>query len=602
MGQKRKSHSVIIQEISLAEQLFAAPVIDLSPTQEHAMYLYMLGFNVFPTPYLQKGGWPWKRLQFTRLSVEDIYPLFSGRVNTAVMMGRTSGNLFVIDCETKKIFAEMERQLQNAHIPIWAVRSGGRKGGGHFYLRCQEGEIANIRAGERDGYEIRGNRMYVLAPLSVHPDGGIYNWYKREGHEPPIVRLEQLVWLSLSLATDKNAGREPEPFAELAKSTRDFIAIGAAEGERNDRLFAAACDLHGNFYTHFTAMQLLMPIARKTGLSDREAKDTINSAYSKRRLPAKVRANPQTTVKPHEKALAWIQTQPWKGKAGQTDRAVLIACCQRATSANPSGVFRASTREVAELAQVTHKTALTSLKRLTQKGLLISAGLAPDSGAGLYRLGSKTQLVDENFYRIYTTNCYPVGTVGIGVNAIKNDAFEEGALGKRARGLYEAMLGLGGPVRGKELAELADISQPHVYHILQKLGAYGLVQHIKGTGGGYVAVRVPDEYFPEQVARKAGTLGKGEARRRLHQWQRMERAAEPLYKARWPERMSQHQEAPKEVKKPKKKLAQQVREPEAEPKGWECGNCGQIWHMPGLTPPFVCDYCQDATTWKPLKC
>lgn len=547
MGQKRKSHSVITQEISLAERLFSAPVMDLSPTQEHAMYLYQLGFNVFPTPYLQKGGWPWKRLQFTRLSVEDLYPLFSGRVNTAVMMGRTSGNLFVIDCETKKIFAEMERQLQNVHIPIWAVRSGGRKEGGHFYLRCKEGEVANIRAGERDGYEIRGNRVYVLSPLSVHPDGGIYNWYKREGHEPPVVSLEQLVWLSLSLATDKNAGREPEPFAELAKSTRDFIAIGAAEGERNDRLFSAACDLHGNCHTHFTAMQLLMPIARKTGLSDREAKDTINSAYSKRRLPAKVRANPQTTVKPHQKALAWIQTQPWKGKAGQTDRAVLIACCQRATSANPSGIFRVSTREVAELAQVTHKTALTSLKRLIQKGFLISAGQAPDSGAGLYRLGSKTQQVDEKFLRIYTTNCYPVGTVGIDVNSQKNDAFEEGALGKTARLVYEAMVGLVEPARGKALAGLTGLSQDQVYRALRKLVGYGLTSRVQGTGGGYVLVPVSDEYLAEVIASRAGTLGKGEKRRNLHQRQRMERAAEPLYRVRWPERMSQTPASPKEA-------------------------------------------------------
>lgn len=602
MGQKRKSHSVITQEISLAEQLFAAPVIDLSPTQEHAMYLYHLGFNVFPTPYLQKGGWPWKRLQFTRLNVEDLYPLFSGRVNTAVMMGRTSGNLFVIDCETKKIFAEMERKLEASHIPIWAVRSGGRKGGGHFYLRCKEGEVANIRAGERDGYEIRGNRGYVLAPISVHPDGGRYDWYKREGHEPPIVSLDQLVWLSLSLATDKNAGREPEPFGELAKSTRDFIAIGAAEGERNDRLFSAACDLQGNFYTHFTAMQLLMPIARKIGLSDREAKDTINSAYSRQRLPAKVRANPQTTIKPHQKALAWIQTQTWKGKAGQTDRAVLMACCQRASSANPSGIFRASTREVAELAQVTQKTAFASLRRLVQQGLLICVGHAPDSGAGLYRLGSKTQQVDEKFLRIYVTNCYPVGRVGIEVNSQKNDAFEEGALGKVARLVYEALEGLVAPARGKELATLTGLSQDQVYRALRKLAEYGLTRRIKGVGGGYVVVSVSDEYLVEAVAAKAGTLGKGEERRKLHQRQRMERAAEPLYKARWPERMSQNQELPKKQRKPQQKPAEHVQKVEIEAKGWECGNCGQIWHMPGLTPPFVCDYCQDATTWKPLKC
>ena len=89
------------------------------------MSLYLLGLNVLPVPYGKKGGWPWRMMQYTRLNPEDIYPLFGGECNLAVMTGRTSSNLFVIDCETKTTFASHEKQLRKAGIPIWAVRSGG---------------------------------------------------------------------------------------------------------------------------------------------------------------------------------------------------------------------------------------------------------------------------------------------------------------------------------------------------------------------------------------------------------------------------------------------------------------------------------------------
>jgi hypothetical protein len=35
---------------------------------------------------------------------------------------------------------------------------------------------------------------------------------------------------------------------------------------------------------------------------------------------------------------------------------------------------------------------------------------------------------------------------------------------------------------------------------------------------------------------------------------------------------------------------------------WYCAICGQVWGVPGIEgePPLVCDFCNDATTWRPL--
>lgn len=370
-----------------AEQILSAPTLQLSYIQETAMNLYTLGFNVFPVPYGKKAGWPWRMLQYTRLNPEDIYPLFRDRCNLAVMTGRTSGNLFVVDCETKATFEAHLQMLKEAHIPIFAVRSGGGRGGGHLYLRCSDGEVKGVKAGERKDYEVRGNRCYVLAPPSLHPTSRqLYQWYERETPEPPTISLEQINFLALTLT--KNSPKEPiipQVFSELSSLTRDFITSGAPEGERNNRLFTAACDLAGNDYDHHTAIQLLLPPALKSGTPKREAHDTIHSAYSKPRSPAKPTVRKQKQPKAYEKATFWAQEQIWQGREGQTDKAVFLACCHRATTANEKGVFRASCREIAELARVARQTASKSLKRLVSAKALVFAGKNSTSAANLYR-------------------------------------------------------------------------------------------------------------------------------------------------------------------------------------------------------------------------
>ena len=108
-------------------------------------------------------------------------------------------------------------------------------------------------------------------------------------------------------------------------NTRDFIANGAPEGERNNRLFKAACDLAGNHFDLQRAASLLLPIAQQCGLPLAEAEATLRSAYSKPRV---IRPNRIRAVARHERVRAWVESQVWSGRTGQTDRAVLLACCR----------------------------------------------------------------------------------------------------------------------------------------------------------------------------------------------------------------------------------------------------------------------------------
>lgn len=563
---------------TLASQLFRLHIAPITPIQETAMNLYALGLNVFPVPYGKKGGYPWGMMQYIRLNVEDVYPLFQGNCNIAVMTGRTSDNLFVIDCETEAVFNHQIKLMRDGGIPIWAVKSGGWRNGGHLYLRCSDGEVKNVKAGERKDMEIRGNRCYVLCPPSLHPNTRrLYQWHIRETVDPPIVSCAQVQWLGLSLVTTKTPQRLPQPFSELSSSTREFILSGATPGERNNRLFTAACDLSGCDYDFHAAVQLLTPPALHAGLTERETRDTIQSAYSKPRTPAKPFSHEKRRASSWEIAHLWAKDAAWPGRTGQTDRAVFLACCERAKTANDKGIFRASSREVAEMARVRANTATKALKRLTTAKLLVFCGRDRESGAHLYRLGA-TVTNEKKLRKRYTT-AFSSGEDSVSLTQqippLFPDAAERGALGKTAYVLYTVLVRQEEPVKPGALVRASKLSKSQVSRALKKLLLFGLARKV---GCCYEGIPFSQDDLDTQVARPAGTLGRGERRKKTHVFQRANLAARRFYEARF-----------------KKRLRGVSRQPARQ---LVCANCGQAWMFADeVPPPLVCDFCGDATTW-----
>lgn len=583
--------TAVTQKTSAAETLFNAPVARLTtPTQDAAIDLYELRFNVIPIPFAKKGGWPWKPFQYVRVHPDHLLKLFAGRCNLAIMTGRTSHNLFVIDCETPESYRLQGTELRRAGIPLWSVRTGG--GGGHYYLRCVEGEVANVLPGELHDVEVRGQRCYVLAPPSVHPTtGAVYDWDQREGDLPPLVRITDIDWLPLKLATHakRDAQRIPTAFPELSTSTRNFILNGTTEGERNNRLFAAACDMAGNDYDDYTVRQVLIPIALKCGLPENEVRDTLRSAFSQPRQPARQAPLLHQEPKPWEKALCWAAQHAWQGRTGQTDRAVFLACCERARRAsNENGVFRASVREIAEIARITAKTASTALRRLHKATLLEYKGSDTTSQAKLWKLGQETTKGHQTAQKVrddYTNPPWLSSSVVI----TNSDAAERGALGKTAAVVYEGLLGQAGPIMPTPLAERLKLSRVQVQHALAKLKGYNLVRREKA---GWVGIGVSSEWLDKNVAGPAGTLGRGEVRKQQHIEQRARRAGERILQVRIAESRAKEEVCLDELL------------------GGEhaqrstcgvlfCQNCGQsIFVFEGTRPPHVCAFCAQNYGWK----
>ncbi len=87
----------------------------------------------------------------------------------------------------------------------------------------------------------------------------------------------------------QTASDVPLPFdlERLSRATRLFIHGGAPEGERNQALFAAACDLARCGAQEQVALDLLLPPALASGLPEAEARRTVASAFSRPRRSAR---------------------------------------------------------------------------------------------------------------------------------------------------------------------------------------------------------------------------------------------------------------------------------------------------------------------------
>src|SRR5207302_1977381 len=111
----------------------------------------------------------------------------------AVLTGRHSNNLFVLDCDSPENFNRIRQALSDRNLNGW-VRNSAR--GGQFWFRSVQGEVANIHCAYM---QVLGNRMYSVAPPSMHPSGMLYEWVQREGELPPVVTIDQIDFLPTQL-------------------------------------------------------------------------------------------------------------------------------------------------------------------------------------------------------------------------------------------------------------------------------------------------------------------------------------------------------------------------------------------------------------------
>lgn len=140
----------------------------------------------------------------------------------------TGGGIVVLDVDTKDAngFESLHQwEEECGELPeTWNSITGS--GGAHYFFRTDK--KINNRAGVLPGLDVRGDGGYVVAPPSVHPSGGVYEWGVETYDLPAPANLPDDLFQLFT------AGVSGERFKldETIKS-----------GQRNTDLFKYACSL-----------------------------------------------------------------------------------------------------------------------------------------------------------------------------------------------------------------------------------------------------------------------------------------------------------------------------------------------------------------------
>jgi hypothetical protein len=205
-------------------------------------------------------------------AVRDLYRLYPGPL-VGVAAGEASG-FDVLDLDKKHDVATAWWTANRERLPTTRVHRT-RSGGLHLLFRHAD--------------LVRNSVSKIARGIDTRGDGGYVIWWPASGlpvlNNPPLATWPRWLVDALILKRELRAAHAVLPVAaidnrKLAALVR-FVA-GAAEGERNERLFWAACrvgdamrsyNIHDGF-----AVAVLEEAAAHCGLPVTEARRTIRSA------------------------------------------------------------------------------------------------------------------------------------------------------------------------------------------------------------------------------------------------------------------------------------------------------------------------------------
>jgi len=169
----------------------------MNETLEYALFYVSYDLSVIPLKPGEKVPIVrWEKYQQEAPTIDEIRKWFEGANNNiAIVCGKVSGNLVVIDFDDTEIYEkfmkeiESDAELKDIIESTWLVKTGK---GYHIYIRVDSDKPVKI--GKMAKVDIKGEGGYVVAPPSLHPSGKRYEFVrfsKTTGHEIRIISEEQ---------------------------------------------------------------------------------------------------------------------------------------------------------------------------------------------------------------------------------------------------------------------------------------------------------------------------------------------------------------------------------------------------------------------------
>jgi len=540
-----------------------------SAVQHAAINLYKLGFNVlpvcppklvaslsklFPEKYSPSDKLPYilKPLLHSRMhycgplcseresrtgnrcrgsqSDIDFLHLFEN-ANIGSILGKTSGNLVCLDCDTSVAFKEAIYGFQSRGLGYWAYETSR---GGNILFRLAEGESKNYTKCTIPNAQIWGNNRFCVLPPSIHSSGAVYTWLEDAnpikqllGTQSPILSIQQVDWLGIQL-NDNRAPKSdlfglPEWTRYLSEKNRRILASEIEEGERNTMLTKATYDVaacidqglvdypDAEKLLFWTASRCLPPYPKcKITSMLRSALIKENRQLSKEYYSNNVSSPSKDLI---QTATQFLADHDWRthGRTAQTDRAVFGACICRARFDRDVS-FRASSREIADLANLQqHKTALVALNRLREKGILRLVG-KDDCHANRYTFGDVV-LIPNHPTINQLKNSGVLGNDQERIEFLPRSPAEQDVflrLGKVSWIVWKHLVSNPEP-KQCDICRKTNLNQPAVSKALVTLQLHGLVNYSQAEGL-YVGECFAEDEF-NNLALALDVFGKSDCRR-----------------------------------------------------------------------------------------
>jgi len=502
--------------------------------RQAALAYHDVGLSVFPLvdgtkkPEIKWGGKDYDHVQ-TREEIRNLFP--DNKRGVGVRTGIPSENFAVPDFDSMTPWRDLVQNnpsIQRISSMTPVVRSGSRRGV-HLWLRSPV-PVRNSKLPNGWG-DIKGHGGYVAAPPSVHSSGQLYLFADGFKRIYKLSSLDEVAVLGLEEA-EYTEERPPyygvgwERYAILFGPVNQTPerAVYKAPGQNTKHVtYPSRSEAEYSLVVRLVSLgwgydEVAGLFVKHAGNNTRFASPKDRSGltgmrwlrYAYEQATEYVEENRRQVHSDLDRLHRYIDEATFPGRTKWTDRAVYKAALEIARMAGKTEDIGISTRQVAEHAGVSQKTAVRSLHRLESTELLVLEKRSDGYNSSKYRI--PTNFAQSDSIQFPYGGCTGLSQFGQSASDDSSaDAYRYQSLGKTGAELVNFLNHyVGYWFTIAEIDRATSMSRQSVERKLKQLHYAGLTESTDAAWGRkWRSVKHIGPEELEAVAERHGTAGKG---------------------------------------------------------------------------------------------